>query len=84
MADERIVIHFDTEGIPQSQRDIDRLQNSAIGGFTELNSQFELFQKALSGVQTVATGLYSALIDSNERLNAELLKSQTNLASSFH
>lgn len=83
MADERIVIHFDTEGIPQSQRDIDRLQNSAIGGFTELNSQFELFQKALSGVQTVATGLYSALIDSNERLNAELLKSQTNLASNL-
>ena len=83
MADERIVIHFDTEGIPQSQRDIDKLQNSAIGGFTELNSQFELFQKALSGVQTVATNLYSALIDSNERLNAELLKSQTNLASNL-
>lgn len=83
MVDERIVITFSTEGIPQSQRDINQLQNNAIGGFTELNNAFEVFQKALGGVQKVATVLYSALIDSNEKLNAELLKSQTNLASNL-
>ena len=83
MADERIVIHFATEGLPQTQRDIDRLQNNTEGKFSKLSKQFEAFQQALSGVQAVATGLYSSLIDSNERLNAELLKSQTSLASNL-
>jgi len=83
MSDQRIVISFSTEGIPQTRNDIDKLQKRTTGGFTELNNAFEVMQKALAGVQGVATSLYSALIDSNEKLNAELLKSQTNLASNL-
>lgn len=80
MADERIIVEFTTQGLPETQQGIDDLQNNAIGGFTELNSQLELFQGALAGLQGVAGALYGALIDSNERLNAELLKSQVSLA----
>ena len=83
MADERIVIRFETENVPQTRQEIDSLQQGAFAGFTELNSAFELFQTALAGIQGVATGLYKSLIDSNEKLNAELLKSQTNLASNL-
>lgn len=83
MATENITIQFNTEGIPQTRREIDQLQSNTIASFTELNSAFELFKTALGGVQTVATKLYSALVDSNEKLNAELLKSQTNLASNL-
>jgi hypothetical protein len=83
MADERVVISFETENVPRTRSEIDSLQQGAIGGFTELLSSFELFKTALAGVQSVASGLYSVLIDSNEKLNAELLKSQTNLASNL-
>ena len=83
MADERIVIRFETENVPRTRNEIDSLQQNAIGGFTELLSSFELFETALAGVQSVASGLYGLLIDSNEKLNAELLKSQTNLASNL-
>lgn len=83
MADERIIVEFTTQGLPQTQQDIDNLQDSALGSFSELNSQLELFQAAMAGLQGVAGALYGALIDSNERLNAELLKSQVALASTL-
>lgn len=83
MSDERVVIEFDTEGIPETRAEIDELQGNALSGLDDLNAAYELFQVALEGIQGVAVGLYNALIDSNERLNAELLKSQTNLASNL-
>src|SRR4028118_889122 len=83
MPDERIVVEFTTQNLPQTQGQIDDLQNNAIGGFTELNSQLELFTAALGGLQGIAGALYGSLIDSNEQLNAELLKSQVALASTL-
>ena len=83
MTAENITIRFSTEGIPQTRREIDQLQTNTINSFSELNDAFELFKTALGGVQSVATTLYKGLVESNEKLNAELLKSQTNLASNL-
>lgn len=77
------MVEFTTQNLPQTQTQIDDLQDNAIGGFTELNSQLELFTAALGGLQGIAGALYGSLIDSNERLNAELLKSQVALASTL-
>lgn len=83
MAEERIVVEFTTQGLPQTQQDITNLQDSAIGGFTELKSKLDLIQVAFGTVQQVAGSLYEGLIASNEKLNQELLKSQVALASTL-
>lgn len=83
MSEERIVVEFSTQGLPETQADIDNLQQSAIGRFTELQSKLELFQASIAGLQGVAGSFYSSLIDSNEKLNQELLKSQVALASTL-
>jgi hypothetical protein len=51
-------------------------------GISELAFQYNEVVRSLRNLQATAQPVYDALIASNEKLNAQILSSQTNLASS--
>lgn len=83
MTTERVEIEFSTTGVPETKAKIDQLQRDTEDKVQKTVDLLDAVQLGIGALQGAASGLYSALIGSNEALNAELLKSQTNIASNL-
>jgi len=83
MTTERVEIEFSTSGIPETKAKIDSLQQDTENKVQTTVDLLDAVQIGMSALKGAASGLYAALIGSNEALNAELLKSQTNIASNL-
>ena len=77
------------DALKESNKNLERVtaqsqvkNNLVGGGLAEVAFRFNNVVGALQNLRAAATPVYDALIASNEKLNAQILSSQTNLASS--
>lgn len=78
-----VTVEFRTEGDAQTLQTIQRVQESAIVRMNAAVGVIGGVRETIEQMAAALGGIFDALIVSNEKLNAQLLKSQTNLAGAF-